>query len=641
MSKFIVHSKSDTGKVRQKNEDSLYALSNDEYALLIVCDGMGGHEAGERASAIAKQSLIHSLSQKATNNQYPDLISQALKKADKRVLEDSIRSKNQSMGTTASVVLVRNNMLYVGWVGDSRVYLFRRDGEEYYQYLKTADHNHKTIAQRNAQDLPENEGNALIQAIGGGVEGVSPSTYKGFPFEQGDLVLVCSDGLTDMVSDQKIEQMIHQVPFDRLADSLVDAANRHGGEDNISVVLLGDYTTQNFVQDPHREEEKRKEEERIRQEERQREKERRLREKQIEEARIREEQRRAQERRRAQTQTTIPPEEGTHSKISEVNHQIQQKKSRKKSHPNHDERQKKERSPEPRKPKNANRTFALVVIFFGLIMAGLLMFLLSEPPKSELQIKLEQVTAERDKLQKENLTLQEEIRDLSDEIFDINGLILKDNLKDYRVKLKKDAIIDGFEEKRIEVILQIQNTLALNVSEACATKIIDCTGLQIKEEEEESSDTENKDTQDSASPEQEEVESPKDTAQKDTAQDDASESDTDRNNTANSHWKAKKDALNKLVEIFQSINMQDGITFQMEQVEEYETFVNNLDNKTKELEKIRGCQKRKELSSCEMATYAPEKEESRDPESTGLEYPKEMCVFLCYLVENKDQEQGE
>ena len=110
MSRFIVQSKSDTGQVRQKNEDNLHAESHDEYTLLIVCDGMGGHEAGEKASAIAVQSLIHSLSRAAPNNRYPDLISLELKNADQRVFEESIKSNITWMGTTASVVLIRNNM---------------------------------------------------------------------------------------------------------------------------------------------------------------------------------------------------------------------------------------------------------------------------------------------------------------------------------------------------------------------------------------------------------------------------------------------------------------------------------------------------------------------------------------------------
>ena len=290
MNRFIVHSKSDVGQVRQKNEDNLYAETNDTYTLLIVCDGMGGHEAGEKASAIAVQSLIHYLSREESNNQYPYLISQSLKNTDKRVFEESQKLKAPSMGTTASVVLVRNNMLYVGWVGDSRVYLFRRDGKRYYQYLKTADYNFKTIAQRNDQKIPDNEGHALIQAIGGGVEGVAPSTYKGFPFESGDLILVCTDGLTDMVSDQQITQMIHNVPFDQLADELVKAANRQGGEDNISVVLLGDRETQHFVQSVQ-------EEEKIREEQRRQEEQQRV-EERIQIEKQREEQERETQRKR-------------------------------------------------------------------------------------------------------------------------------------------------------------------------------------------------------------------------------------------------------------------------------------------------------------------------------------------------------
>ena len=247
-SKFIVAGKSDRGHVRQNNQDTLYAKSNDDYTLLIVCDGMGGHEAGETASAIAMQSLIRALSRKVHRNQYSSLVSQALEIADRKVFHNSIRLNTPTMGTTASVVLLRDTMLYVGWVGDSRVYVFRRDEDAYYLYVKTDDHNYKTMAQRSGQPLRDDvDGNILVQAIGGGVEGVTPSTYKGFPYESGDLILVCSDGLTDMVSDAEIEQMIHEVPFDNLVEGLIDTANANGGKDNISVIILGDTKAQRFV----------------------------------------------------------------------------------------------------------------------------------------------------------------------------------------------------------------------------------------------------------------------------------------------------------------------------------------------------------------------------------------------------------
>ena len=194
------------------------------------------------------QSLIRSLSRKVHRNQYSSLVSQSLEIADRKVFHDSLRLKTPMMGTTASVVLLRNNMLYVGWVGDSRVYVFRRDGNEYYLYMKTDDHNYKTMAQRSGQPLPDDvDENILVQAIGGGVEGVKPSVYKGFPYQGGDLILVCSDGLTNMLSDTEIKHMIHEVPFDNLVDGLIGRANENGGKDNISVIILGDTKAQRFV----------------------------------------------------------------------------------------------------------------------------------------------------------------------------------------------------------------------------------------------------------------------------------------------------------------------------------------------------------------------------------------------------------
>ena len=243
---YTIHSYSQAGP-HKKNEDSMYVHCDERYSLLVVCDGLGGHEAGEMASKITVKHLAHSLGHEVSNNRYQALVGQSLRSADQRVFEVSTRLETPSMGTTAAVVLMRDHTLYVGWVGDSRVYLFRRDGREYYQFLKTEDHNNKTLAQKKGVKIPQGEKNSLMQAIGGGIQGVDPSTYKGFPFQQGDLIIVCSDGLTAVVSDQEIEKMIHEVPFEQLIARFVKRVEELGGVDDVSVIVMGDYTTEKFM----------------------------------------------------------------------------------------------------------------------------------------------------------------------------------------------------------------------------------------------------------------------------------------------------------------------------------------------------------------------------------------------------------
>ena len=622
MSRFIVQSKSDTGQVRQKNEDNLHAESHDEYTLLIVCDGMGGHEAGEKASAIAVQSLIHSLSRAAPNNRYPDLISQALKNADQRVFEESIKSKIPSMGTTASVVLIRNNMLYVGYVGDSRVYLFRRDGKRYYQYLKTADHNHKTIAQRNDQKIPENEGNALIQAIGGGVEGVAPSTYKGFSFERGDLILVCSDGLTDMVSDQQIEQIIHQVPFEKLADELVEVANRQGGEDNISVVLLGDQETQRFVQGAQQEEKRRDEQQRQEEQRHQAEQERRenkaraqrqkeaahhaqQKERQKEEARVRTEQHLMRERKTRQSHEKIPPDGRNHARAVHAqskqkrdsrHSQKQPNKSNQENPPNKQNRsakspyQSRPKDVAPQKPANNNRMFAVVVITFGLIMAGLLMFLLSDPPENKAEKELVDVRAQYETLKQEKSDLAQNVTDLENMIRNFDHVAL---------------IQYQFDIKRNEVIEEIESKLKLTSDQACANGVIDCSSL---------TDPDN-------NPD------PKDTAQN--GENNDSPEDTEKS-LRESKWKGAQKNLTSLINALGSIDLADEKSFGEERVIEYDAFIRGLNDndnvKTERLERIKGCKHKPEESN--TCVY-----------DTNNGYPQEMCAFLCYLVQSQQKDE--
>lgn len=202
--------KTHIGKIRRTNQDSIF-FNN---AILAVADGMGGHAGGEVASAIAIKTLEISL---ASN---PDVnLTEIFSNADKNVREEAERNPFQcyKMGTTLVVARIQGNRLVVGNVGDSRAYLVSPRRIEQI----TIDHN------------PPFQKNLLTQIVG----------HCGVPdlFEKsvdtGDIVLLCSDGLSNMVDDSIIFEIVRETEFQEICDKLIQAALDAGGLDNISVVI--------------------------------------------------------------------------------------------------------------------------------------------------------------------------------------------------------------------------------------------------------------------------------------------------------------------------------------------------------------------------------------------------------------------
>jgi PPM family protein phosphatase len=225
---------SDTGRRRRRNEDSYVVRP----PLFAVADGMGGAQAGELASRLATEALAGSGDG-------------AAKSAEERVLE-RIRAANRSvydrshadtavsgMGTTMTVACVDGEDVVVGHVGDSRAYLVR-DGE-----IEQLTHDHSLVGElvRSGELSPEEaEGHpqrsVITRALGTDPDvEIDAFTLVGQP---GDIVLLCSDGLTTMVSDDDILETIeaHRADLHAAAEQLVSRANRGGGDDNITVVCF-------------------------------------------------------------------------------------------------------------------------------------------------------------------------------------------------------------------------------------------------------------------------------------------------------------------------------------------------------------------------------------------------------------------
>jgi protein phosphatase len=238
-----IHGSTDVGRQRQRNEDShrIEALP-DGSRLLVVCDGMGGHEAGDVASAVACQRMVESIAA-STSREPPRALYQAITEAHRAVNEAALARGTVGMGTTLVAAWVLGERCYVGWVGDSRLYHFR-DGVA---LDRTVDHTRVQQMLQRGILTPEQarqhpEAHVLVQALG-----VSPDAQHGLkpevwnePLElrRGDVLLLCSDGLYDFIEDGELYPLMERFDYQGAAERLVQTANARGGSDNITAILL-------------------------------------------------------------------------------------------------------------------------------------------------------------------------------------------------------------------------------------------------------------------------------------------------------------------------------------------------------------------------------------------------------------------
>lgn len=235
--------KTDMGRVRRENQDDFRAGELPGGAAWgLVCDGMGGAQGGREASRGACDVI---------ERYFQEQYHRCLPGGEKAFLEESFESANRyvfqkaaqeeslaGMGTTAVCVLVRSGRVHLCHAGDSRGYLFH-DG-----HLVQLTHDHSyvqelvdcgTITQQEAEHHPQK--NIITRALGVDYR-VSPD-YTSVVVLPGDMLLLCSDGLTNTVPVAKMEQILKSAPFYDLPDRLVEAANANGGQDNITALVLG------------------------------------------------------------------------------------------------------------------------------------------------------------------------------------------------------------------------------------------------------------------------------------------------------------------------------------------------------------------------------------------------------------------
>lgn len=238
---FAVAAGSDVGRVRKGNEDSFFADANEYRGLFIVADGMGGHAAGEVASQMAVEVISTDL-EKLKDLESADaleMVSLALRHANRAVFERSAAERDKmGMGSTASVLVLGDERFIIGHLGDSRIYLFR-DGE-----LRQVTHDHSVVQEQIDAGLITREAaknhkqsNVITRCVGMGWD-VEPDITDG-DVRQGDVFLLASDGLTGMVDDWRLQQLLgSRATPDRLVDAMISEANARGGVDNITVVVV-------------------------------------------------------------------------------------------------------------------------------------------------------------------------------------------------------------------------------------------------------------------------------------------------------------------------------------------------------------------------------------------------------------------
>jgi serine/threonine protein phosphatase PrpC len=238
--KFEFKEHTDKGLVREVNEDNLgHSLNSKNGDVFVVCDGMGGHVGGQTASTIGVNALLSELTTKPHNNMHV-AISQALTFANEQVLGHAEADPSlKGMGSTATVCLFKDDLLYVGHVGDSRAYIYSdkklyritRD-DSYVQELVD-----KGVITEDEAEMHPNK-NRILQALGSTSALTPRIPKKPFKLKTGDLLLLCSDGLTSMVVDELIEQLINPQDLGGTLQELHKIAMTNGGKDNITMTLI-------------------------------------------------------------------------------------------------------------------------------------------------------------------------------------------------------------------------------------------------------------------------------------------------------------------------------------------------------------------------------------------------------------------
>ena len=248
MKKIVYSSKTDTGLVRQENEDSL--LVNESIGLFIVADGMGGHVGGKKASSMAVSIIEEYLSanieqinlsianKPIEKRTIPHLMIKAINNACSSIFNTGLTDLAlKGMGTTVTSLLIKDNYGFIAHVGDSRCYLMRNDTT-----IQITD-DHSLVNEQvktgliTAEQAKTSRFKNIITRSVGFEDTVAVDTIS-MEILQGDKLLICSDGLSNLVNLDELEHNLTTESIEQTTETVVDMALERGGDDNITVICL-------------------------------------------------------------------------------------------------------------------------------------------------------------------------------------------------------------------------------------------------------------------------------------------------------------------------------------------------------------------------------------------------------------------
>ncbi|HVW96256.1 MAG TPA: protein phosphatase 2C domain-containing protein [Mucilaginibacter sp.] len=236
----------DTGKERKNNEDAFIARQGPDDRFIIACviDGVGGYAGGEIAASLAREAILQRLEK--PSGDIISMIIDCLGLANERIVQEKQQNRQYEMMscvTTLAIADVKNNQFYYAHVGDTRLYLLRDNSlvkishdQSFVGFLEESGR----LSEKDAMSHPKR--NEINKALGFEADLLKNTEYietGQSPFLSGDMLLLCSDGLTDMVGSEEITSILtNSEPLKEKGRKLVAAANRQGGKDNITVVLV-------------------------------------------------------------------------------------------------------------------------------------------------------------------------------------------------------------------------------------------------------------------------------------------------------------------------------------------------------------------------------------------------------------------
>ena len=259
---FKVAARTDVGVVREHNEDNYvvcpdlsslnWIVPNNEAqldekgCLLVIADGMGGLNSGEVASKIAIETVQNYFQNSIRTSDFNDgtikrVLIEVISEAQMNMVKHAGNfPQTKGMGTTIVLALIKSNVLHTAWVGDSRCYVFRNGTDLYYA---TKDHSYVQKLIDDNQITPEQgffhpDSNIITRSLGDETGKDPKPDFCSFPIEQGDRILLCSDGLNGMLQDKAIASILHnEREISSCSKKLIENANNCGGHDNITVIL--------------------------------------------------------------------------------------------------------------------------------------------------------------------------------------------------------------------------------------------------------------------------------------------------------------------------------------------------------------------------------------------------------------------